>query len=392
MKQNREVFIVSSMRTPIGKRGGALADIHPVDLLGNLMRKVVLKSGIPPESFDDVITGCVNQVGEQAINIARNAWLSAGLPESVPGVTVDRQCGSSLQALTFAYQEITSGMSEVVMASGIESMTRIPMGSTINGNSNPITLSLNMRYGLDKDWFSQSKGAEIIADRYGISRDEMDEYSYMSHLRASAARSAFKEEIVPVDVDVYGDKSEFATVLDHDEGIRDKPDLERMKNLPPAFKGLKKITAGNSSQISDGASTAILCSAEALDKFGLKPIAKIIGAAVVGVDPVTMLLGPIPATEKVLRAADLDISDIDLFEVNEAFASVPLSWQMTFGTSMDRLNVHGGAIALGHPLGATGTRIVATLINALKVHSKKLGLAAVCEGGGMANSMILEKL
>ncbi|HLH86247.1 MAG TPA: thiolase family protein [Thermoplasmataceae archaeon] len=392
MKQIRDVFIVESLRTPIGKRGGALAEIHPVDLFGNLLRKAVSRSRIPPESVDDVIAGCVNQVGEQAINIARNAWLSAGFPESVPGVTVDRQCGSSLQALTFAYQGIASGMADVIVAGGVESMTRVPMGSTINSHSNPITLSLSVRYGLDKEWFSQAKGAEMIAEKYGISRDEMDEYSYMSHVRASAARTVLKNEIEPVEVDLYGDKSEFVTVLEQDEGVRDRPDLEKMKSLPAAFRGLKRITAGNSSQISDGASATILCSEEAVEKYDLKPKARILGAAVVGVDPVTMLLGPIPATEKVLKSADLELTDIDLFEVNEAFAPVPLAWQRIYDVSLDRLNVHGGAIAIGHPLGATGTRLVATLINALSAHSKKKGLIAVCEGGGMANSLVIERM
>lgn len=390
--RERSAYIVDAIRTPIGKRNGALSEIHPVDLMAKLLKTEVSKFKIPPENYDDLILGCVSQAGEQGMNIARNAWLSAGLPESVPSVTVDRQCGSSLQAATFASYAVLSGMQKIALAGGVESMSRVPLGSTINGSSNPITMDLAIRYGLDREWFSQAKGAESIALSYGLTRDELDEFSYMSHLRASSASSLFMKEIAPVVADLSGDGSEIATILDHDEGVRTAPDLEKMRNLKPAFPGLKMITAGNSSQISDGASLSLICSDETRDQYDLKPKAEIVATSVVGVDPVTMLTGPIPATSSVLKKANMDISEIDLFEVNEAFAPVVLAWQSEFGVPLDRVNVNGGAIALGHPLGATGTRIIATLLNALQEKGKKYGLVAICEGGGMANSMIIKRL
>lgn len=388
----REAFLIDAVRTPIGKRNGALSEIHAVDLLGNLLKSEVSRLNIPPEHYDDFIVGCVSQVGEQAMNIARNSWLSVGLPETVPGVTVDRQCGSSLQAATFAAFGIMSGMQNLVLAGGVESMSRIPLGSNINGTSNPITLGLSVRYRLDREWFSQAKGAEIIAARYGLTREELDQYSYTSHLRATSAIDASRREMIPVEADLNGDGTEIVTILDHDEGIRTSPDLEKLKNLKPAFSGLKLITAGNASQISDGASLSLLASADEVDRLGLKPRAKVIAAAAVGVDPVTMLTGPIPGTAKVLEMAGMEPSEIDLFEINEAFAPVVLAWQSEFEVSLDRVNVHGGAIALGHPLGATGTRILSTLINALEEKNKKYGLIAICEGGGLANAMIIEKV
>lgn len=388
----QEAFIVDAVRTPIGKRNGSLSEIHAVDLLGSLLKSEVSRLNIPPENYDDLIIGCVSQVGEQAMNIARNSWLSSGLPESVPGVTIDRQCGSSLQAASFGAFGIMSGMQNLVLAGGVESMSRIPLGSTITGNSNPITLGLSVRYRLDREWFSQARGAEIIATRYGLTRDELDEYSYTSHIRATAAMSQTRKEMIPVEADINGDGSEVVTILDHDEGIRRDPDLEKLKNLKPAFPGLKMITAGNASQISDGASLSLLASADSIDRFSLKPRGRVVAATSVGVDPVTMLTGPIPGTAKVLEMAGMDISEIDLFEVNEAFAPVVLAWQSEFEVSLDRVNVHGGAIALGHPLGATGTRILSTLINTLEEKNKKYGLIAICEGGGLANSMIIERI
>ena len=385
-------YILDAVRTPIGRRNGSLSEIHPVDLMSRLLRSELSKFPIPPENFDDVILGCVSQVGEQGMNIARNAWLSAGFPETVPGVTVDRQCGSSLQALTFASYGVLAGMQDVVVAGGVESMSRVPLGSTINSTSNPITMDLALRYKLDREWFSQAKGAESIAIEYGLSRDDLDEFSYTSHLRAAASVKSFAREIMPVEVDINGDGTEIVTILDHDEGIRNNPDLEKMKILKPAFQGLKMITAANSSQISDGASVSLICSEKVLRDYNLKPRARIIATAVVGVDPVTMLTGPIPATTAVLKRSGMDISDIDLFEVNEAFAPVVLAWQSEFNIPLDRVNVNGGAIALGHPLGATGTRIISTLLNALQERNKRYGLAAICEGGGMANSIIIERI
>ncbi len=386
-----KAYIVDAIRTPIGKRNGSLQAIHPVDLLGNLVNGELRRVGVDAENYDDIIVGCVSQAGDQGFNIARNAWLSAGLPESVPGTTVDRQCGSSLQAATFAAQAVMSGVEHLIMAGGVESMSRVPMGSTINSSGNPITLGLSVRYGLDKEWFSQAYGAELIARKYGFKRDELDEFSYLSHLKASSARSITMRELMPVQADTSGD-GDIITILDHDEGVREKPDLEKMKALPPAFKGLNFITAGNSSQISDGASVSVIASEEALDKYSLHPRAEILSMAAVGVDPVTMLTGPIPVTKKVLERADLSINDIDIFEVNEAFAPVVMAWQKEYGVPWDRINVHGGAIAIGHPLGATGTRILATALNAMESRNKKVALIAICEGGGMANGMILRAI
>lgn len=390
-KEIGKAYIVDAIRTPIGKRNGSLKEIHPVDLLGNLLKGEVKRIGVLPESYDDFIVGCVTQAGDQGFNIARNAWLSAGLPESVPGTTIDRQCGSSLQAVSFAAQAVISRTEDLIMAGGVESMSRVPMGSTINSTGNPITLGLAMRYGLDKEWFSQAYGAELIAKKYGFHRDELDEFSYMSHVKAAASRDMIAQELMPVQADVTGD-GEIVTILDHDEGVRANPDLEKMKSLPPAFRGLTLITAGNSSQISDGASISAIASEEAVEKYNLKPRAEILSMGAVGVDPVTMLTGPIPVTKKVLSRSGLDISEIDLFEVNEAFAPVVMAWQEEFDVPLDRLNVLGGAIAMGHPLGATGTRVLSTMINALEIKNKRTGLIAICEGGGMANGMVVKRL
>ncbi|WMT45275.1 MAG: thiolase family protein [Cuniculiplasma divulgatum] len=390
-KEIGKAYIVDAIRTPIGKRNGSLKEIHPVDLLGNLLKGEVKRIGVLPESYDDFIVGCVTQAGDQGFNIARNAWLSAGMPESVPGTTIDRQCGSSLQAVSFAAQAVISRTEDLIMAGGVESMSRVPMGSTINSTGNPITLGLAMRYGLDKEWFSQAYGAELIAKKYGFHRDELDEFSYMSHVKAAASRDMIAQELMPVQADVTGD-GEIVTILDHDEGVRANPDLEKMKSLPPAFRGLTLITAGNSSQISDGASISAIASEEAVEKYNLKPRAEILSMGAVGVDPVTMLTGPIPVTKKVLSRSGLDISEIDLFEVNEAFAPVVMAWQEEFDVPLDRLNVLGGAIAMGHPLGATGTRVLSTMINALEIKNKRTGLIAICEGGGMANGMVVKRL
>ena len=387
-----DAYIVDAIRTPIGRRNGSLKDIHPVDLLGNLLKGELSRTKIPPNRVEDLIIGCVSQAGDQGFNIARNAWLSAGLPENVPGTTIDRQCGSSLQAATFAAQAVMSGTQDLVIAGGVESMSRVPMGSTINSTGNPITLGLVVRYGLDREWFNQAKGAEMIAERYGFDRDDLDEFSYTSHLKAAAAMERSRAEIMPVEADVNGDGTEILTILDRDEGIRQNPDLEKMKLLKPAFHGLNLVTAGNSSQISDGASVSVIASQEAVDEFNLKPRARIVSMAAIGVDPVTMLTGPIPVTSKVLEKAGMSASEIDLFEVNEAFASVVLAWQSEHDIPWDKINVHGGAIAIGHPLGATGTRIMSTILNTLEEKGKKYGLIAICEGGGMANGMIIEKI
>ena len=379
-----DVYIIDAKRTPIGKRNGALKDVHPVDLLGNLVREVLDSSAINPENVDEFITGCVSQTGNQGGNIARNAWLSAGLPDSVPGVSIDRQCGSSLQALEFARNGIISGDYDIAIASGVESMTRVPMLSTI-AKENPITEGLRRRYNLGEEWFSQAYGAELIAKKFGISRKDMDLMSYESHIRAFRSRDQFKKEMIPV-------REHGNIVLDYDQGVREKPDLEKMNELPPAFSNLKMVTAGNASQISDGASMSILASESAVNKYGLKPRAVIKNVAAVGVDPVTMLTGPIPVTEKVLKRTGLTIDDIDVFEVNEAFASVVLAWEKELKVDHDKVNVNGGAVALGHPLGATGTRIVSTMLNIMENKKYKYGLIAICEGGGMANGAIIERI
>ncbi|ARD84861.1 acetyl-CoA acetyltransferase [Ferroplasma acidiphilum] len=378
------VYIIDSKRTPIGKRNGSLKDVHPVDLLGNLTRDTLAINKIDPHWIDDVITGCVDQVGNQGADIARNSWLSAGLPESTPGVTIDRQCGSSLQAIEFAKNGIISGDYNIAIASGVESMTRIPILSTIK-DANPVTESLNLRYKMNNEWFSQAYGAELIAEKYGILREDMDFLGYTSHMRASQSRNVFQHEILPV-------KNNGNTILEKDEGIRDSPDLKKMNQLPPAFPNLKLVTAGNSSQISDGASIAILASEDAVEEYNLKPVAKIVSTAAVGVNPVTMLTGPIPVTKKVLDRAGMKIEDIDVFEVNEAFASVVLAWEKELNVPHEKVNVKGGAVALGHPLGATGTRIVSTMVNILNTRKLHYGLIAICEGGGMANGAIIERV
>ena len=379
-----DVYIIDAKRTPIGKRNGALKDIHPVDLLGNLVSEVLHINSINPDTVEEMITGCVSQTGNQGGNIARNAWLSAGLPDSVPGVSIDRQCGSSLQALEFARNGIIAGDYDLVVASGVESMTRVPMLSTIE-RENPITESLKRRYNLGDDWFSQAYGAELIARKFGISRKDMDLMSYESHIRAFKSRDQFKKEMIPV-------KENGNTILDYDQGVREKPDLEKMNELRPAFSNLEMITAGNASQISDGASASILASENAVKKYDLKPKAKITNVAAVGVDPITMLTGPIPVTEKVLKRSGLTIEDIDVFEVNEAFASVVLAWEKDLKVSHDKVNINGGAVALGHPLGATGTRIVSTMLNIMESKKYRYGLIAICEGGGMANGAIIERM
>jgi len=387
-----EAVILEAVRTPIGKKGKSLANTHPVDLLGHLLKSTLERLQIDPARVDDVIIGCVDQTGEQAFNVGRNAWLSAGLPESVPATTIDRQCGSSLQAIHFAAQGVMAGVYDLVLAGGVESMTRVPMGCTLfNGPGLPITEGLKARYGLEQGWFNQAVGAQMIAERWGLSREDLDRFSLQSHRRAAAAREAgyFRREIIPVPV-TNGDGEE--SLFEADEGIRPDTSYEQIASLDPAFDGLPFITAANASQISDGASLTVIASAEMARQLGLPPRARFRAFAVVGVDPVTMLTGPIPATQKALQRAGLTVDDIDLFEVNEAFASVVLAWQKETGASMERVNVNGGAVALGHPLGATGARLMATLLNELERRQGRYGLIAICEGGGMANGTIIERV
>ncbi|HEU4324094.1 MAG TPA: acetyl-CoA C-acyltransferase [Roseiflexaceae bacterium] len=377
-----DAFLLEALRTPIGKRDRGLRDVHPVDLLGGLLAVLVERSGIDPARVDDLIVGCVSQTGEQSVNIGRNAWLSAGLPESVPATTLDRQCGSSLQAVHFAAQGVMAGAYDLAIAAGVESMSRVPLGSSMTGPGTPLTEGLRQRYGIERGWFDQARGAELIARQGGMSREDLDRYSLASHQRAAEARAAgrFAAETVP------------AGGLAADEGVRPDTTAERLATLPPAFPGLELITAGNASQISDGASAALIGSAETARALGLRPRARFVSFAVVGCDPVTMLTGPIPATQKALARAGLTVDDIDLFEVNEAFASVALAWQQATGAPWDRVNVNGGAIALGHPLGATGTRLLATLLHELERRNGRYGLLAICEGGGMANATVIERV
>ncbi len=391
-----DAVIVDAVRTPLGRRQGSLALTHPVDLLGGLLRQLVERNGLKATTVDDVIVGCVDQVGEQGANVARNAWLSAGLPESVPGVTLDRQCGSSLQALHFAAQGIMSGAYDIAVAAGVESMTRVPILSTIAVHGTPMTQDLTERYQMhrwNRKFFDQALGAEMITKQWALTREDLDRFGLRSHQLAGTARAlgAFEQEIIPVSVRTAPD-SDTWRLFSEDEGIRPDTSLEKMKALPPAFRDLEFITAGNASQITDGASAALVMRKEVAERLALKPRARFVSFAVVGVDPVSMLTGPIPATRKVLDRAGLQVSDIDLFEVNEAFASVVLAWQKETGAPWDRVNVHGGAIALGHPLGATGTRITATLLNALEQRGGRYGLIAICEGGGMANATIVERI
>ena len=385
-----EAYIIDSIRTPLGKRNGSLKDVHPVDLLAGQLKAAVARNGVQPEAVEDVIIGCVSQIGEQGANVARNAVLSAGFPESIPGTTVDRQCGSSLQGIQFAVQGVQSGFYDLVIAGGVESMSRIPIGSNISPDKNPITKSIGERYSLNSQWFSQAYGAQLIANKYGFKREELDTFSLRSHQLAAKSRDHFSKEIIPVKVnDNLGSEAK-PMELDFDEGIRPNTTLEKMMSLPPAFNGLDLITAGNSSQITDGASVTLIASERVVAKYGLRPLARFLSFSVVGVDPVTMLTGPIPATRKALDRAGVTKEQIDIFEVNEAFSPVPLAWLHEFDVPVSKLNPHGGAIALGHPLGATGSRLVATILNGLRSSGGKLGLIAICEGGGMANSAVLE--
>src|SRR5438876_10140288 len=399
MAEIREAVIVEAVRTPIGRRGGSLRDYHPVDMLADVLKELVTRAGVDPGRIEDNITGCVSQVGEQALNIGRNAWLAAGFPETIPSTTIDRQCGSSQQSIHFAAQGVMAGAYDLVVASGVENMTRVPMGSSMAG-ANPFGQQLLARY--EGKRVPQGISADLIATKWDISREESDDFGYRSHVRAGrATREGYlKREILPLKV--AGPNGE-QVLLDRDEGIRMEPDRERMRTLPPAFQSVAfermfpgqlqwTLTAGNSSQISDGAGAVLIASRQKAEELGLQPRARFVQFTQVGSDPVMMLTGPIPATRRVLQRAGLSTQDIDLFEVNEAFAPVCLAWQEELGVGVDRLNVNGGAIALGHPLGASGVRLVLTALNELERRDGHYALTAICEGGGMANASIIERL
>jgi acetyl-CoA C-acetyltransferase len=388
-----EAYIVAATRTAGGRRGGRLKDWHPIDLGAVVLDDIVERSGVDPARIDDVVMGCVGQIGEQSNNVARNAVLASRLPESVPGVSLDRQCGSSQQALHFAAQAVMSGTMDVVIASGVETMSRVPLGLQFtlpakSGFGSPMSPRMQARYpGVE---FSQFTGAELVAKKYGLSKDELDEYAYQSHQRAIAATQAgaFKTEIVAVDViDAEGNKVRHEV----DEGIRFDASLEGIKGVKLMQEG-GRLTAASASQICDGASAVLVVNERGLKDLGATPLARIHHLSVLGHDPVIMLEAPLPATKRALEKVGMSIDDIDLFEVNEAFASVPLAWLKHTGADPDKLNVNGGGIALGHPLGATGTKLTATLVNALKARNKRWGLQTMCEGGGLANVTIFERL
>ncbi len=386
-----EAVIVDAVRTPAGRRNGKLKDWHPSDLGAHVLKALQERNDLDPTLVDDVVTGCVSQVGEQAFNIGRNAVLAAGWPESVPATTVDRQCGSSQQAIHFAAQGVMAGAYDVVVALGVESMTRTPMGSSaVNGEQGmPFGPEVFKRYE-DTGLPAQGIGADMIADEYGISREDLDAFSAQSQQRAAqaTAEGRFENEIVPVPVDIDGDIEMFT----QDEGIRPDTTAETLANLKPAFDENGKITAGNSSQISDGAAAVLIMSAEKAAELGLKPRARFHGFALAGTDPVTMLKGPIPVTEKIMAKTGMSVDDIDLFEINEAFASVVLAWQKETGADLDKVNVNGGAIALGHPLGCSGAKLMTTLVNELERTGGRYGFQAMCEGGGLANATIIERI
>ncbi|HEY9096322.1 MAG TPA: acetyl-CoA C-acetyltransferase [Hydrogenophaga sp.] len=390
-----EAYIVAAVRTAGGRRGGRLAGWHPVELSAQVLNALVDRTGIDPALVEDVIMGCVSQVGEQSTNVARNAVMASKLPESVPGTSLDRQCGSSQQAVHFAAQAVMSGSMDVVIAAGVESMTRVPMFSPSAlaqkaGLGFYQSESINRRYhGVV---FSQFTGAEMMAQKYGFSREDLDRFALQSHQRAMAATQAglFDAEILPLPVrDAEGQETgELHTV---DEGIRFDASLESIGGVKLLQEG-GVISAANASQICDGATGVMVVSERGLKALGVKPMARIHHMSVMGHDPVIMLEAPLPATERALKKAGMKIDDIDLYEVNEAFASVPLAWAKALGADAARMNVNGGAIALGHPLGASGTKLMTTLVHALAARGKRYGLQTMCEGGGMANVTIIERL
>jgi acetyl-CoA acyltransferase len=383
----RDAVIVAAIRTPVGKRNGALAGVHPVDLSAHVLNALAERAGLAdPAEVDDVVWGCVSQVGEQTFDIARNAVLAAGWPQSVPGVTVDRQCGSSQQSVHFAAAGLVSGQYDVVVAGGVESMSRVPMGSSIGPTRvNPSGSGLEtVFHGVAPN---QGISAEMIAERWGQSRAQLDEYSVASHEKAAAAIDGgrFTAQVTPV-------KLEDGTVVDTDEGVRRGSTVEGLAKLKPAFRPDGVIHAGNSSQISDGAAALLMTTSEKAAELGLTPVARVHTAVLAADDPVVMLTAPIPATRKALAKSGLSLADIGVFEVNEAFAPVPLAWLAETGADQAKLNPNGGAIALGHPLGGSGARLMTTLVHHMRDNGIRYGLQTMCEGGGQANATILELL
>ena len=383
----REAVIVEAVRTPIARRNGKLKDIHPVVLGSLVLKELVRRAGIEPDPVDVVVCGCVTQAGEQSLNVGRNAWLTAGFPFTTPATTVDRQCGSSQQAIHFAANLIQSGVCDITIAGGVESMSRVPMGSNAVSPGTPFPPELMELY----DLVPQGISAELIARKYGVSRRQMDEFGVRSHHLAHEAseQGRFKSQLLEVEVSLNGNGHD--EMFNRDEGIRATANYERTAALQPAFNPEHSITAGNSSQISDGAAAVLLMSLEKAKELGLKPRARIRAQAVVGTDPVLMLEGPIPGTAAVLKRAGLDLKSIDLFEVNEAFASVVLAWQKETGADMDKTNVNGGAIAVGHPLGASGAILMTRLLYELERRDLRYGLETMCCGGGIGTATIIDR-
>jgi acetyl-CoA C-acetyltransferase len=388
-----EAYIVAAARTAGGRKGGRLAGWHPADLAASVLNTLVERTGADPASVEDVIMGCVGQGGEQAVNVARNAVLASKLPESVPGTSIDRQCGSSQQALHFAAQAVMAGSMDIVIAAGVESMTRVPMGSpsilaSKAGMGHYKSPGMEARY--PNIQFNQFTGAEMVAAKYGLTKDELDQYAFESHQRAIAATEAgrFKDEIIPLQIT----RADGSTDTHHiDEGIRFDATLDGIRGVKLIAEN-GRLTAASASQICDGASGVMVVNEKGLKQLGVKPMARIHHMTMMGGDPVIMLEAPLPATKRALEKAGMKIDDIDLFEVNEAFASIPTAWLKATGADPKRLNVNGGAIALGHPLGGSGTKLMTTLVHALQQTGKRYGLQTMCEGGGMANVTIVERL
>ena len=390
--------IVDAVRTAVGMRNGKLSGWHPVDLAGTVLDALVRRSDLDPALIDDVVMGCVTQVGDQALNIARNAVLAAGWPESIPGVTVDRQCGSSQQAVHFAAQGVIAGAYDVVVAAGVECMSTTPVGSSVTAGSRPFGPRVMERYAGLGGLVPQGAAAEFVAERWSLGRDDLDAYAAASHLRAerAVADGRFAAETVAVQARIRDRDNGHLVILDEDlrtdEGVGRGATLDALAALKPAFSPLGRVTAGNSAPVGDGAAAVLIMSEERAVSLGLRPMARFRGFALAGVDPLTMLSGPIEATARVLERAKLDIGDIDAFEVNEAFASVVLAWAREHRPDMERVNPDGGAIALGHPLGCSGARLLSTLVHGLSRTRGRVGLQAMSEGGGQANALVIERM